>query len=80
MEILTSKDNNSYLIAYSAEQKDYNNYLPLAEQIINSFEITNPPLHSVPLSTKSEGCVYYPGNCICRCSKVSVGSVESLIK
>ncbi len=57
-------DNNSYLIAYSAEQGDYNKYLPLAQQKINSFEITNPHLKSVPEGMKSEACVYYPGNSI----------------
>ena len=64
MEVLISKDNNSYLIVYNPEQADYNKYLPLAQQMINSFEITIPPLQSVPEGTLSEGCVYYPGNCI----------------
>jgi hypothetical protein len=64
MEVLTSKDNNSYLIAYSAEQQDYNKYLSFAQQMIDSFEIINPPLQSVPEGTISEGCIYFPGNCI----------------
>jgi hypothetical protein len=64
MEILVSNHNNSYLIVYSAEQGDYNKYLLSAQQIINSFEITNPPSQNVPEGTLSQACVYYPGNCI----------------
>jgi len=43
-EFLITKDNNtSYLVAYSADQRDFNTYLPVAQQIMNSFEIINPP-------------------------------------
>ncbi len=64
MEILISMDNNSYLIAYSAEQGDYNKYLPLAQQMINSFEITNPPAQSLAVDQIQPGqCQYFISAC-----------------
>jgi hypothetical protein len=63
-EILISKDNNSYLIAYSAfTERDYNTFFLAAQQIINSFEITNPPSESIPIDKLGPMCIYTPGNC-----------------
>jgi len=39
MEIGTVKDKKAYFITYTAEEKEYNKYLELAELMINSFEI-----------------------------------------
>jgi hypothetical protein len=65
MEFLITKDNNtSYLVAYVAERADYDKYLPIVQQMINSFEITNPPAQSVPEDSISPQCVYVPANCI----------------
>jgi hypothetical protein len=62
-EILISKDNNSYLIAYGADKVSYNTYFSAAQQIIHSFEITNPPPESIPFEMLSAECIYTPGNC-----------------
>ncbi|MBD2298646.1 serine/threonine-protein kinase [Nostoc sp. FACHB-190] len=50
LEIGTVREGNAYYITYTAEQKEYNRYLPLVEAMINSFEIKtqsnlllNPP-------------------------------------
>lgn len=63
-EVLLSNGNNSYLIAYIADKTTFNTFFPAAQQIINSFEITNPPSQSIPLDTISPGCVFMPGNCV----------------
>ena len=54
-EILTSKDNNSYLLAYSAKREGNNNnrnpftqFFPIAQKMILSFDITYLPNQSVP--------------------------------
>ncbi|MDF5706831.1 MAG: protein kinase [Nostoc sp. S4] len=39
MEIGTVRDGKTYFITYTAEEKEYNKYLELAETMINSFEI-----------------------------------------
>ncbi|MDZ7965269.1 MAG: protein kinase [Nostoc sp. DedSLP03] len=39
MEIGTVRDGKIYFITYTAEEKEYNKYLELAEKMINSFEI-----------------------------------------
>ncbi|MEH1982148.1 hypothetical protein [Nostoc sp.] len=39
MEIGTVRNGKAYFISYTAEEKEYNKYLELAETMINSFEI-----------------------------------------
>ncbi len=39
MEIGTVRDGKAYFITYTAEEKEYNKYLEMAETMINSFEI-----------------------------------------
>jgi hypothetical protein len=63
-EVLTSNGSNSYLLAYIADKTNFETFFPVAQKIINSFEITNPPSQSIPSDTISAGCVFMPGYCV----------------
>ncbi|MFH1538463.1 MAG: PsbP-related protein [bacterium] len=39
MQVWAIKDNTAYILTYTAEIKKYNNYLNLAQEMMNSFEI-----------------------------------------
>jgi hypothetical protein len=65
MEDLISNGNDSFLIAYSALVEDYNKYLPIAQEIINSLEITNSPSQEIPEDRIAAGiCQYLISSCI----------------
>jgi len=40
MQILAIKEDKAYAISYSSEMTRYSTYLPIIEEIINSFEVT----------------------------------------
>ena len=41
LQIWTLKANKAYIITYSAEQEDYDKYIPVVEEMIKTFEINN---------------------------------------
>jgi hypothetical protein len=64
-EVLISNGNDSFLVAYSALVEDYNKYLPIAQEIINSLEITNSPSQNIPEDRIAAGiCQYLISSCI----------------
>ncbi|MGB3637025.1 MAG: hypothetical protein WBA39_05465 [Rivularia sp. (in: cyanobacteria)] len=54
LQIWTLKANKAYIIIYTAEQEDYDKYIPVVEEIIKTFEISEQlPVTSYQLPVTS---------------------------